>query len=1370
MAVKKKSGDRNAGCAAWALLWGGLAAGLMLAGGTAPADSNTRLDMAGLLDQVLAEQTLPETLPLKPTSPLNRMTFRTHTANAGPLYLAVPVGVEPIKGELPDTAWIYHVIGPVWKTPAPYAVPYWIGPETAVAGPVTPDGCRGILNAGLFVPPASDTVTLPIHTLAGSLRAAREDDGMVIWGDLAFTPPEDVLTVNVSVMDADWVDPDLNGLPRALLDSVYPDDCWVSVTRGAGGGLRTLMVRRIDGIPPDKADEGMITLQPRENVTVVVPGLSLLIGAGLVDQEDEVAAVVEVADTAADLIDAVTGTAFTDVADWALAVQTAQPGTFPENAPFVQVVLVSRDRGPIEDLGSLFCTLVISGMRFPAESAGAGVSVMGVSTRLDRVEADRNGLFTNHPTRPIWLLGDPEPTVSRDSGVVLSRVHTAGAFIPVISSLRVTACVPPVLPPNIPIPVTLRGQFAVTVGTDPDLGLTLQEADEQYEVFFADENGAETSWIPASFREVTTSAGPSAVTPPAGDGSNLMFITSPDLSPLLGTAAQRPISVLIRSRGNPGDHYLFRSVQTRATATLETLMSGEGSGTVSVVVSQPEYGLEHVTTLGDSAALGLGTGVYWAGAEVTAMARPDDRSALTGWLVNGVSRGDGSVNPLTFTLRVGENTLEVQFHPLVTTRYRLNLESVVGGVVTVTPAQPQTGYPAGTSVSLSAAPNPGYRFVRWKGDLTGVADPAQPLITVIMDADRTLSAVMIPETNRFLLVDQPPAGGTITVDPPWSASGYLPGVSVTLTAVADSMYVFDRWTGDVDDPLANPASVIMDADRQVGAWFHSPVRLIVTAGIGGEVSVETVSSPTLSKSLDTLYPYGTKVRVTAIPAANYAFSAWTGPDAALLEDPAQPVQEITLSGNVALEAVFQTAFNVESIEPAEAWIFGGITATIRGHGLRDGMTALFDGVASTLYNAAPDGTSAVVVVPSLEDQAPDTLAVAVTVRVRDGAAETSGGTAFTFQRYRVSPSGGILATAFALPDTATGRRVPILAENGDLDTASLEIPALNLNGPLYGLVLLRRIAAADTKADMTVPSDSLAGSILDAPGTQDTGVAGLYDFSIYFYQTSADALPAAGGRPTLQSADDAVRAALSRGRTPDGTPSAGTPMRITLPAGQSDLTYAIQRTGLRVYGVASRYDYLSGVESYDVPVTPRYESVVLDDEVAPVPDLVSSADMRPDTVTARVYAPGGFRIFHGALLSERAAGLVRIAKVNGLPGAAARGARSGGTVLTLHAADGGLAYVDRVELVAEDGRRVTASDTQFITRTGADEYQFEFRVPRSGFTGVTDVYVYLKSDPGQPAVVLKRSFEYTPGPLGALPFFLMLLALLSVVIGLAFGL
>ena len=41
-------------------------------------------------------------------------------------------------------------------------------------------------------------------------------------------------------------------------------------------------------------------------------------------------------------------------------------------------------------------------------------------------------------------------------------------------------------------------------------------------------------------------------------------------------------------------------------------------------------------------------------------------------------------------------------------------------------------YDEGAAVALSAAANPGFRFVNWTGDVGGVPDPTSPSITVTM--------------------------------------------------------------------------------------------------------------------------------------------------------------------------------------------------------------------------------------------------------------------------------------------------------------------------------------------------------------------------------------------------------------------------------------------------------------------------------------------------------------------------------------------------------------------------------------------------------------------------------------------------------------
>ncbi|MCX6875625.1 MAG: hypothetical protein NTW21_17730 [Verrucomicrobia bacterium] len=72
---------------------------------------------------------------------------------------------------------------------------------------------------------------------------------------------------------------------------------------------------------------------------------------------------------------------------------------------------------------------------------------------------------------------------------------------------------------------------------------------------------------------------------------------------------------------------------------------------------------------------------------------------------------------------------------------------VTGNVLTTTAQHGMVAgagdYPHGSTATLTATPDPGYVFTGWSGDATGTANP----LSVLMDADKTITASFVPDTR-----------------------------------------------------------------------------------------------------------------------------------------------------------------------------------------------------------------------------------------------------------------------------------------------------------------------------------------------------------------------------------------------------------------------------------------------------------------------------------------------------------------------------------------------------------------------------------------------------------------------------------------------
>jgi Divergent InlB B-repeat domain/Chitobiase/beta-hexosaminidase C-terminal domain len=103
-------------------------------------------------------------------------------------------------------------------------------------------------------------------------------------------------------------------------------------------------------------------------------------------------------------------------------------------------------------------------------------------------------------------------------------------------------------------------------------------------------------------------------------------------------------------------------------------------------------------------------------------------------------------------------------------------------------------------------------------------------------------------------------GGSVSVDPP--AGAYFADGTATVTATPAPGWTFLKWLGDASGTNLT-ASVSMSRNRCVQAVFGTPFG-VTTVGSGS-----VVTSPVMD-----LYPYGSGVRLTAVPQAGNYFVFW----------------------------------------------------------------------------------------------------------------------------------------------------------------------------------------------------------------------------------------------------------------------------------------------------------------------------------------------------------------------------------------------------------------------------------------------------------------------------------------------------------------
>ncbi|MCX7956892.1 MAG: InlB B-repeat-containing protein [Endomicrobia bacterium] len=338
-----------------------------------------------------------------------------------------------------------------------------------------------------------------------------------------------------------------------------------------------------------------------------------------------------------------------------------------------------------------------------------------------------------------------------------------------------------------------------------------------------------------------------------------------------------------------------------------------------------------------SVSINPSSATYTAGTQVTLTATANSGYTFSSW------SGDVSSTTSSITIIMDSNkTITANFtQSSQQQNYTLTVNVVPTGAGVVY-FNPSGGvYTAGTQVTLTATANSGYTFSSWSGDVSSTTSS----IIVTMNSNKTITANFtqtgVGGTTYTLLVSIDPSGaGTVNLNP--SGGVYTAGTQVTLTAVPNSGYQFDGWSGNLTG-TTNPATITMNSNKVVTANFSQQQQQTYTLTVS--INPTGGGSVVLNPAGGT-YVAGTQVTLTATASSGYVFSGWSG-DLTGTTNPAT----ITMNSNKVVTASFseqqQTTYTLTTnVSPTGA---GSVTLNPSGGVYTAGTTVVLTATANSGY-------------------------------------------------------------------------------------------------------------------------------------------------------------------------------------------------------------------------------------------------------------------------------------------------------------------------------------------------------------------------------------------------------------------------------------
>ena len=326
----------------------------------------------------------------------------------------------------------------------------------------------------------------------------------------------------------------------------------------------------------------------------------------------------------------------------------------------------------------------------------------------------------------------------------------------------------------------------------------------------------------------------------------------------------------------------------------------EGLG-IAVEPLGGQYSLTISSTSGGSVAIPAeGMYIYDAETVVNLVAVPDEHYRFVKW--TGDVSTIAHIYTASTTITMYDSYSITANFKLEPNWYSLTVSSAEGGRVTE-PGEETSTYIVSTRVNLVAVPDEHYRFLKWTGDVSTIADIYAASTTVTMFDSYSITATFELEPGLYSLTISSTEGGSVT-EPGEETFIYNAGAVIDLVAQPDEGCRFVKWTGDINtiaDVYAAETAITMNSSYSITAnfetWHPGPVALLIISSTGGG-SVTTPGEGTF------LCPLGAEISLVAEADSGYRFTNWSG-DVDTIADIDAASTIITMDSSYSIRASFE---------------------------------------------------------------------------------------------------------------------------------------------------------------------------------------------------------------------------------------------------------------------------------------------------------------------------------------------------------------------------------------------------------------------------------------------------------------------------------